>query len=131
EEICDELLEHIYQTAGCFSPYLVIEVPAIAGCRDTAYIEPCINIQSNGSVSQNDLHTHFKVYPNPTTNWLTIESETLQIKTIRIIDITGKELLNIENFDNEKVDISNLNSGCYRIIIYSDGGEHNLPLIKL
>lgn len=130
EEICDELVEHIYQTAGCFSPYLVIEFPTIEGCRDTAYIEPCINVQSNESVSQNDLHTQFKVYPNPTTNWLTIESETLQIKTIRIIDITGKELVNIENFDNEKVDISNLNSGYYRIIINSDGGEYNLPLIK-
>lgn len=130
EEICDELLEHIYQTAGCFSPYLVIEVPAIAGCRDTAYIEPCINIQTDGNVNQNGINQHFNIFPNPTMNWVVVESDIYQISKIRIIDITGKELANIENFDNEKIDISNLNSGYYRIIIYSDGGEHNLPLIK-
>ncbi len=117
EEICNPLVEHIYQVAGCFSPYLVIEVPSVEGCRDTAFIEPCINIQTDGNVNQNNLIPHFNIYPNPTMNWVMVESDIYQISKIRIIDITGKELINIDNFNNEEIDISNLNSGYYRIII--------------
>jgi hypothetical protein len=128
--ICDQMVEHIYNTTGCFSPYLIVEVPAIEGCRDTAFIEPCLNIQEDGNVNQNGVNQHFNIYPNPTKNCVVVESDKYHISKIRIIDNSGKELVNIDNFDNEKIDISNLNSGYYRIIINSEGGEYNLPLIK-
>jgi len=129
EAICDQLVEHIYNTTGCFSPYLIIEVPSIEGCRDTAFIEPCLNIQSDGNVNQNELNKDIKIFPNPASDWLKIETEKYIITSVRIIDILGKDVIKINDFENEKIYIGNLPNGVYRILIIGDDFETNLAFV--
>ena len=71
----------------------------------------------NPCVTGTDLQNlnNLKIYPNPSSDFLTIQSNNL-INPISIYDITGK--LIIQNMGNSKeinIDISNLNSGLYII----------------
>ncbi|RWX01665.1 T9SS type A sorting domain-containing protein [Flavobacterium cerinum] len=57
---------------------------------------------------------NFTVYPNPTNGLVTITGKTTGVFTVT--DITGKELLRLENKDSAeqtKVDLTSFNSGIY------------------
>lgn len=64
-----------------------------------------------------------KIYPNPTTDYLTIANvETINISLVRIIDATGKTIKTIaSNFT--KVDVSSLSEGLYILSIETKEGK--------
>jgi len=75
-----------------------------------------------------------KIYPNPTHNQLTLNTE-LQIENIEITDITGKSILKsslrgetTKQFVN--INISNLENGLYLIKIKTINGYLVKQLIK-
>ncbi|MFA5575135.1 MAG: T9SS type A sorting domain-containing protein, partial [Brumimicrobium sp.] len=70
---------------------------------------------------------NFKVYPNPTTGVLTIDTD---IKgQFSIFDVTGKEVKSFEiNNTQNKVHLSELNSGIYFIKESSTGSQ--IKIIK-
>ena len=73
--------------------------------------DSCQPLSSN--ISSDDLD--IIIFPNPTSSFLTIQSNNL-INPISIFDITGKLVLqNIGNSKEIILDISNLNSGLYYI----------------
>ena len=73
--------------------------------------DTCSPIGALENLELNDL----SIFPNPTSNILTIQSNSL-INPISIYDITGKLVLqNIGNSKEIILDISNLNSGLYFI----------------
>ena len=65
-------------------------------------------------------HEQITLYPNPVENLLHIEFSThFEIESIKIIDITGKLVLEtVLNFSNT-IDVSGLTQGCYIIEILS------------
>lgn len=70
---------------------------------------PCVS----GTYFQNI--NNLKIYPNPSSDFLTIQSNNL-INPISIYDITGKLIIqNIGNAKEINIDISNLRSGLYFI----------------
>ena len=73
--------------------------------------DTCSNIGSLENLELNDL----SIFPNPTSSFLSIQSNNL-ISPISIYDITGKLVLQNRGNSNEIIlDISNLNSGLYFI----------------
>ena len=61
-----------------------------------------------------------KIYPNPTTGIITIESPDYRIKEIKISDVTGKICMKKNTFlRSESIDISHLDWCIYHIIIAS------------
>jgi len=68
----------------------------------------------------------FSIYPNPATENITIESEnSFENSVIRILDITGKELQNLNaNSSIVTLDVSNYASGVYFIRIETELGIH-------
>lgn len=65
------------------------------------------------SVQDIGLNAEFSVYPNPVNEgFVYIESNLQGEKTIELFDLTGRNVLN-QSLDNEKLDVSNLNSGIY------------------
>jgi hypothetical protein len=61
-----------------------------------------------------------KIYPNPTTGKITIESPDYRIKDIKISDVTGNICMEKNTFlRSESIDISHLDWGIYHIIITS------------
>lgn len=66
------------------------------------------------------------LYPNPCTDHLTIEGETIQL--ITIVDLTGKVVLSTTN---KHVDVSALDKGMYSVILSSKKLRLVRKLVKL
>jgi hypothetical protein len=117
-----------------------------------ATITPTNNQNTSGKVSVNailpgeytlgtgkDLHikeweNSIKVYPNPTTNELRIESGELRINDVHIFDINGRKILShlqIISSSHYKIDISNLSTGTYILEIVSSENKTCKKIIKL
>lgn len=82
---------------------------------------------SSKEFSTNDLI----VYPNPTTDFIQIENQNnLQISSIKIFDLNGRELLNNNEKTNHKIDVSFLSKGIYMLAIKTEKGIKNIKFIK-
>ena len=80
------------------------------------------NIDSN----QQDL----KVFPNPTWNYLNVESE-ITIQYLQVYNMTGQVLLSIYLQNQRNIDVSSLPSGKYIMKAGSNQGEFSQVFIKL
>lgn len=70
------------------------------------------------SVLSSPIKNEIMLYPNPTTNYLTIDTE-LKISDIYIIDITGKMIMKTKQNSNI-VNVANLPNGVFFIKIITD-----------
>jgi Secretion system C-terminal sorting domain len=75
-----------------------------------------------------NLKDKFSISPNPTNSTLTIQTQE-KIKTINIIDLLGRKT-NITNFENNKIDVSNLQNGVYFLEIETENGLQTQKFIK-
>jgi len=70
---------------------------------------------------------NMKIFPNPASNTLNIQTDNLQtaIKEIRMYDMTGCAVFNHTSFaiNNTAIDVSNLSTGLYFLHITSSNGE--------
>jgi len=71
----------------------------------------------------------FSIYPNPSSQFIKINTE-LNISNIQIVDITGKSVKQVTNFDNGKIDISALNTGVYLLKVTTDKGTGVARFVK-
>ena len=85
-------------------------------------IDDCIGIDERGG---NDL----SIYPNPAKNVINIQSGN-PIKSIRIIDLTGKEVLSESNYSKSfKLNTSMFKSGIYILTIEMDKTTVNKRIV--
>lgn len=63
----------------------------------------------------NNTTDNFVVYPNPATDYLVIENNKVDLKTIQLFDMLGREVQNFKPSDikDNKIILSNLTSGNY------------------
>ena len=100
------------------------------------------NSQYSGSwmirpiVSMNDVflstdyvEVKFDVFPNPTSNEVTIETSSIKNKLI-LYDISGKLIL-VENFNSNKtrINLSNFKNGTYILELRNNNGNFYKKLI--
>jgi hypothetical protein len=70
----------------------------------------------------------FHVFPNPTSNIITINSYQF-IQKIHVLDVTGKSVLIITN--SKTADLSKLAAGLYHLVLQFDNGSiGNLKILK-
>ncbi|WAC03501.1 T9SS type A sorting domain-containing protein [Lacinutrix neustonica] len=84
------------------------------------------------SVSNYELDSSIKLYPNPVDEELHIESKNI-LETISVYDINGRVLYNInvvENQFNETLNIDKLTKGVYFVRVTSAQGEFVEKIIK-
>ena len=124
---------HTYATSGPF--YLCLTVDDGVGCNDMY----CDSIGGNGVVFNKqagftinvisppiitgidnnlELNSEVNIYPNPTSNLLSIETE-LDINEINIIDITGKMIITTKQNTNT-INVVDLSNGIYFIKLITD-----------
>ncbi|HAF28074.1 MAG TPA: hypothetical protein DCG75_03405 [Bacteroidales bacterium] len=73
------------------------------------------------------------IYPNPTTNSLSVKSEKLKIESITISDLSGKEILYYKAkiaINEYKTDLSNLENAVYIIRIQTEKDVFTTKIIK-
>jgi hypothetical protein len=82
-------------------------------------------------VDKKVLKNNFIIYPNPTTNNITIFSKENMMSEISILDVFGKQIKVISsNSDTENIDISFLPKGIFFFKIYSNGKVITKRFIK-
>jgi len=83
------------------------------------------NGQKNGSLTGN-----LKVFPNPSTGWVTIPNPAGAPRNIQVFDVAGQQVRQLNSSDTE-IDLSGLNSGIYflRIMDKSTGKTDSARLI--
>ena len=69
-----------------------------------------------------------KIFPNPASNVVTIQSDKNLLKDVVIYDVLGKEVLK-KTLLNGVLDISNINSGVYIIKITENNSSVSRKLI--
>lgn len=79
-------------------------------------------------IGENQLD-NIKIYPNPTTGLIIINSKTESIIGASVFDVLGKEVIKLHG-DIRKVDVSGLESGIYFLRVATDSGEFVQKIIK-
>lgn len=90
-------------------------------------------VDPNSSASLNEVaQEQIALYPNPGTKEIVLSS-SLEIETIRIVSIQGKEVLKQESHSSiETIDVTSLNSGTYLVFVeFSNGNRGLKKWIKL
>lgn len=104
------------------------EIKCVVGssplCLDSTYL----SINFGGTGIENTAGEKYKIYPNPTSEWLSIEGLSTSAKTmIEIFDVQGK-LQKSEGINNsERISIADLKTGVYLMKI----NNAMLKLIKM
>lgn len=120
-DINDLNLEGVWKTADLSiddSPDITIQL--IIEARNNSGVEAFYfdNIRFQGFLNISDVEKdQFSLHPNPSTNgFINIASKTVGSKDIIIYDVLGKQRIST-TFDQERLDVSNLNSGIYFVKI--------------
>jgi PKD repeat protein len=102
--------------------------------KDSLIIDNMINVDAN-SLSEN-MKYKLKIYPNPTSNYITIElaNDNFKDVIIELYDINGRLVKKvtpvIETLIKQKIDISSFKSGSYILKIRIDNNIQILQIIK-
>lgn len=72
--------------------------------------------------------SEFKVYPNPVKDVLNIQTNNIDITSVTIYDILGKQILSSNNTNS--VDVSNLKNGMYLVKITANNTSITKKIIK-
>jgi hypothetical protein len=73
--------------------------------------------------SEQILNEHFKIYPNPTQDYLVIKLEKGEIQHLKITDMSGRVILQQSKVINNQIDISHLVSGTYILKVEDEKGS--------
>ncbi len=81
--------------------------------------------------NENQFSKNIAIYPNPTSDFITISAKKYAISTIKIYNILGKEILkvNTTNSNQLKIDLSGLSSGIYLFKIVDATGKSTLKKV--
>ena len=90
-----------------------------------------INYFSNEILStpENDM-SKLNIYPNPVVDKLFIATANMDLNSIAVIDVNGRNVISQKSGDLNEIDVSNLNSGMYFIRIESASGNIVKKFIK-
>lgn len=76
----------------------------------------------HSALSVKDIPTiEFSVYPNPTSNVLTIAADGLDNFDVKMVDVLGKVVLQESANKTKKIDVSNFKNGVYILSISGNG----------
>lgn len=86
----------------------------------------------SGTLSNNDFNTSkFRVYPNPATSFVNLQTEGLDSYTLKVTDLSGKVMVTREfNGVENTLDISNYAAGVYFFEINSASKSETIKIIK-
>jgi len=70
-----------------------------------------------------------KIYPNPTSGYLNVQTDSNKGFEFKIVDLMGKQILSTHQLSDGRIDISILQNGTYIIILNSNEGVFTEKLI--
>ncbi|MEO8761377.1 MAG: T9SS type A sorting domain-containing protein [Bacteroidia bacterium] len=91
-----------------------------------------VSVLLNCSITGIDTYSNKQdvfVYPNPTSDFFTIETNTLENQLIDLYDVNGRHVLNKTISGKTPVDVKNLDNGVYNLIIKNSSTIFNKKLV--
>ena len=88
-----------------------------------------IGSSGGGTASINEAENvnGLQVYPSPTKDILTLSNISMEASSIQVFSLSGKSLLETPvNDKNQTIDVSNLSSGTYMVIVLSTNGSRQV-----
>lgn len=83
------------------------------GFYSTGIAESCDYTYKWTGIESNSIDTDIKVYPNPASDWIEIQSNTEKELMISIVDLSGKVLFNSKLSGSSKIDLTSFQRGFY------------------
>ncbi len=74
--------------------------------------------------------TSFAIFPNPVRNYLTVQSERNEFRSIHIYNILGQLVDTIHPNESFRIDVSWLSSGVYFLLLNSPSGKVAVRFVK-
>lgn len=86
------------------------------------------------SITTENLNVSEFLYPNPVDNYLEIKSinnfQEYNLEQIKILNNLGKDLTNLINIQENKIDVSNLSTGVYYLLLNKENSKKSFKFIK-
>jgi len=99
--------------------------------NNCSVISDCFTITSTVGIDGFGTQYAIHLFPNPTTNYLTISLEGIDFVDIVIVDIKGKVLLQQSGlFDQDRVNLSGCVAGIYFVKIMTPEGSREIRITK-
>ncbi|MBX7182215.1 MAG: DUF4397 domain-containing protein [Bacteroidia bacterium] len=86
------------------------------------------------SINSIESTNSFSLYPNPSSDQILIDTRSNEIKSIQVVDIFGKSILNTNILNAQTstiLDVTNWESGMYEVIISAANGVSRTKFIKI
>lgn len=81
---------------------------------DVRIVHSALSVKDNPTIE-------FSVYPNPTSNVLTISADGLDNFDVKMVDVLGKVVMQESATKTKKIDVSNFKNGVYILSISGSG----------
>lgn len=124
--------ENIDLSAYQGNDQVIIRFINVNGYSNSTYIDN-INIAGVLSVNDEKLNGELSLFPNPTNGNFTVRLKSMYLDTVKIFDLYGKEIKNIDVKNNKRtatINIDNLSTGVYFVSIESEGSITHRKIIK-
>lgn len=83
------------------------------------------------SLNEIDIKNKIRLYPNPTSNFVNIESEQIEIESVQLFDIEGRFITtNLKWLSKNIIDLTNFSKGAYILKINTKEGIQNIKIVK-
>ncbi|QXP61756.1 DUF4832 domain-containing protein [Olleya sp. HaHaR_3_96] len=92
-------------------------------------LQQTISLSSTLNVDTFLPNTNFSIYPNPTSDFITIKLKKSDSAIIQIFDTNGQLIKELLVSNNYKIDLSNLSNGLY-LIRFKNNTSANIKFIK-
>ena len=132
--MAEENPSHSYSTPGIYQ--VVLKVMNDDGCDDF-HTETVIVKESSTAVIESHLDSRIDVFPNPATDMLFINTNSLDTDgmKIEIVDLLGRtiQIPNIQQISSGRfeLELSNVEGGTYFVLLHSDELSFVTKIIKL
>ena len=86
----------------------------------------------NLGIDDNELTTSVYVFPNPATSVFTVNTGSVKINELKLVNILGEEIIKQSEINNAQstVNINNMPSGVYFVEVYTEKGKAVKKIIK-
>ena len=126
-----EFARDTFHLDACSRNFLTIEEGLAEGLNIPEIKQKIVEVIS--STDYVYLNQQIELFPNPTNNEVHITSEELEIRSIKIFDIAGRQVAkeNWKRKSDSPIDLSNLQQGIYNLLIETDQGRVMRKVVKL
>ena len=129
-----DTMSHFFTFSGNDMKNIGLIIEGAEGCRDTLYQQILIRPDSVTIAGIESIHPttpSIRVFPNPTSDRVTVQSNTGRIHSLTVVDVQGKQVAFITPDDQTvELDTRAWPSGMYLIIVRSENERVSTRLVK-